>query len=82
MWHVRGAGSYGYCEPDLVTFNTLISACAKAGKYEQALQVWLCPNEDLTDVSPAYALCSVGSFPTCADHSQVASFVCWHADMP
>ena len=38
-----GAGSYGYCEPDLVTFNTLISACAKAGKHQPALQVWLCP---------------------------------------
>lgn len=35
----RHAGSYGYCEPSLVTFNTLISACGKAGKYEEALQV-------------------------------------------
>ena len=35
-----GAGSYGYCEPTLVTFNTLISACAKAGKHQPALQVW------------------------------------------
>lgn len=36
----HGAGSYGYCEPTLVTFNTLISACAKAGKHQPALQVW------------------------------------------
>lgn len=35
----RHAGSYGYCDPSLVTFNTLISACGKAGKYEEALQV-------------------------------------------
>ena len=36
---VEAAGSYGYCEPSLVTFNTLISACGKAGKYTEALQV-------------------------------------------
>ena len=36
---LQGAGSFGYCEPSLVTFNTLISACGKAGKYTEALQV-------------------------------------------
>ena len=33
-------GTYGYVEPSLVTFNTLISACGKAGKYPEALALW------------------------------------------
>lgn len=33
------AETYGYVEPSAVTYNTLISACGKAGKYEEALEV-------------------------------------------
>lgn len=36
----RGAGTWGYVEPSAVTFNTLISACGKAGKYDEALQLF------------------------------------------
>jgi pentatricopeptide repeat domain-containing protein 1 len=31
--------TYGYVEPSLVTFNTLISACGKAGQFSEALEL-------------------------------------------
>jgi pentatricopeptide repeat protein len=37
--HLR-AETYGYVKPSLVTFNTLISACGKAGKYSEALDLY------------------------------------------
>jgi pentatricopeptide repeat protein len=36
---VCAAETYGYVEPSAVTYNTLISACGKAGKYSEALEV-------------------------------------------
>ena len=40
-WGAAWAGTWGYVEPSLVTFNTLISACGKAGKYAEAQQLFV-----------------------------------------
>lgn len=36
---VGHAGTFGLVEPSLVTFNTLISACGKAGQFAEALEL-------------------------------------------
>ncbi len=65
-------GTYGYVEPSLVTFNTLISACGKAGKYPEALALWakmraarLAPDNFTVRALFSITLPLCGPFSTC-----------------
>jgi len=44
------------CQPNVVTYNTLIDVCGKMGRWEDAVQVL----DDMTDKVPLRIACTIG----------------------